>query len=195
MSRATGQWCDTIRTSWLSMGRLTEEEECHECVLKSFVADLNSPFGYDFQYEQDFHEHTSSCNSPGYTFTTPGEYTIPATTTTTTETRPTPSCRVTHTVGPSDSCNSIAHQYSVSTWSIIMLNGLDFRCRRLEKGMQLCIGTQCAIHQVLSGETCDSIVEDSGGSFTDMQLASWNPFLDALCMNIAALPNNVICVG
>jgi hypothetical protein len=193
--RASGQYCDTLRQSWLGQERLSQEQECSDCILGGMQTDLNSPFGYDERYEADFRARTSSCNKLTYTFTTPGSETVPPSTTTTTKDLPTPSCVSTYAVSASDTCASIALRFSVSTWSIIKLNGLDPQCNNLQSNSTLCLGTQCPVHQIGPYDTCDSIVADAGGSFTGNEFAVWNPNVDSLCYNLHDSSSNVVCVG
>jgi len=77
---------------------------------------------------------------------------------------------------------------------MIKLNGLDIQCRNLKIGANVCIDVQCPIRLLDPGDTCQSIVTAVGG-ITLNQLAIWNPHLDALCLNIHDIPDNVLCVG
>jgi hypothetical protein len=195
LGRASGQYCDTLRSSWLQQDTLTDDQKCSDCVLGGIETDLNSPFGYDQDYEADFRSSTSSCKKSTYTINTPGSYTLAPTTTTTTTTVATPSCRATHVVSATDSCLSVALQHSVSTWSLISLNGLDPRCNYLPTNTSLCIGEECLTYQVNPNDNCDSVIASAKGGLTASQFAAWNPNIDALCLNLHNADINVVCVG
>jgi LysM repeat protein len=179
------------------MGALTAAQECSDCVLSGMVSDLNSYFGYSEDYEADFKSRTSSCSKSTYVYTIPGKYTLTPTTTvtTTSASTPTPTCYTTHTVAALDDCASIAQNYSVSSWSLVKLNGLNIQCSNMKPGDSLCIDIPCSVHLVDAFETCDSIVAGAGGNLTGNQLANWNPNIDVLCRNLHDIPSNVICVG
>ncbi|KAF2666461.1 hypothetical protein BT63DRAFT_59600 [Microthyrium microscopicum] len=68
-NRVSGQFCDTLRRGLDYQKHATPEQECSDCVLDEMVTILNSPFGYDSGYEEDFHSRTSSCSKTAYTFT------------------------------------------------------------------------------------------------------------------------------
>jgi LysM repeat protein len=160
------------------------------------AVDLNSPFGYDLEYEADFKSMTSSCSKGGYTYTTPGSYSLaPTSTTSSNGTAPsaTPSCRATHVVQPDEKCYGIAMRHDVSSFSIAVLNGLDPACSNLTVGSNLCIGDACSVRQVQVGDSCVSILQDTG--IDPSQLMAWNPNLDALCSNLHDAPAMVLCVG
>jgi hypothetical protein len=178
----------------MDQGYTTREQECSDCIIGGMVTDLNSYFGYNLEFEELFSAQTSSCSKTTYSFTTPGTYTIAPTSTVEPPPIPTLNCRTRHDVILGDSCSTIAQQYSISSWSVIKLNGLDLQCRNLQIGESLCIDVTCPTQVLTSTDTCESVV-DSVAGITLNQLAIWNPHLDALCENLHEIPSNVICVG
>jgi hypothetical protein len=185
--------------SWLNTGPWTMAQNCSDCVLGGIQTNLNSPFGFDLDYEQDFISRTSSCNKLTYSYTTPPPYTIAPSTVsasaTVTATDPGPSCRATHVVDIKDTCYSIALQHGVSSYSVVQLNGLFPGCLNLQESANLCIGVACETYQVDSGDTCGSIIESHGGTITTTQFLAWNPNIDPLCGNLHDTAGMVVCVG
>jgi hypothetical protein len=198
----SGQFCDTIFLSWLNTGARTAAQNCSDCVLGGMQTDLNSPFGFDLDYEQDFASRTSSCNKFTYSYTTPAPYKVSSSTTlplsgsaTVTAADPGPSCRANHVVDISDTCYSIALQHGVSSYSVVQLNGLFPGCSNLREADTLCIGVACTTYQVDPSDTCGSILQSLGGAVTATQFLAWNPNIDPLCGNLHDTAGMVVCIG
>ena len=75
----------------------------------------------------------------------------------------TPTClNPTYTVIAGDDCATIAKAQSVSTLSLIALNGLNAQCTNLELGKTICIPPQCKTYEVKQGDTCAAIAQANG---------------------------------
>jgi hypothetical protein len=156
-------------------------------------AQLNSPFGYDDDFAQEFKSATASCGSTGYSFTTPARYAIGTNIPDPGDDTSTPSCSEPYIVLPGDSCDSIALAKGVSTYSIARAGGLRLDCSNLIAGASLCLQSPCSVYRVQEGDDCVSIINGHRG-VTGTSLLSWNPNIDPLCTNIVDLVGTLICV-
>jgi len=107
----------------------------------------------------------------------------------------TPQCARHYTVVEGDTCDSISHKESVSTFQLATVNPvINAACSNLMPGQSLCLGTQgedCTdVVVVQSGDTCDSIAECAGVNATI--LLHNNPNINTQCTNIYV--GEVLCV-
>jgi hypothetical protein len=154
---------------------------------------LNSPFGYDDDFAQDFKSATASCSSTGYSFTTPASYAIKTNLPDPADDVTTPSCSSPYVVPPGDSCDAIALSKEVSTYSIIRAGGLRPDCSNLLSGASICLPSPCSLYRVQEADDCDSIIASHPG-VTRASLLLWNPNITPICHNIPDLVGTLICV-
>lgn len=122
-------------------------------------------------------------------------------------------CRgTTHTVKPSDDCDSIANAFGIAIDRFQTENSIDTKCQSMKQGDQVCIGLSCdlrqvclhnddagsrdlklIISQVQSNETCKDFIREYDFSLTEF--LSWNPIIHSSCNNFASLRGRTICVG
>jgi LysM repeat protein len=152
---------------------------------------LNSPIGYDDELASKYQSATSSCSKAGYAYTSPAAYAL-GPTPTSNVTLPTTSCSSTYTVQKYDTCEMIAGDHGVSSYSIISANNLQADCGNLAANSTLCLVDPCTTYTIQSGDTCDSILTSVGNGVTGTQLLAWNPNINPLCANIR--PGMVICM-
>lgn len=154
---------------------------------------LNSPFGYDNDFAQDFQSATASCGASGYAFTSPAPYALNSSATTPSSPTSTPTCSDPYQVQPGDSCDSIATSKTVSTYAVLSAGGLNPTCTNLLAGSSLCLPGSCDLYRVQYGDTCESIIATKSG-LTGNNLLAWNPNINVLCGNIKSLVETLICV-
>lgn len=154
---------------------------------------LNSPFGFDKEFAQDFQAVKASCGSSGYPFTTPTAYAISTSVPDRAEDANIPSCSNPYVVQSGDNCDAIALALHVSTFSIIKAGGLKRDCSNLTPGVSLCLPAPCTLYRVQSDDDCKQIVSDHSG-VTGIGFLTWNPNIDPLCTNLEDLTGNLLCV-
>lgn len=162
---------------------------------------LGSPVGYTDDLAAEFASATSSCQATGYAYTSPGPYALNSSATappstaiaTSTTTNEQPTCTSVYTVSEGDSCESIAEKSNVSTYGLIVRNGLDVFCSELSSGEHLCLPQTCATHVLVVGDTCDSLASRFNVSVS--QLKAWNPIFDGHCLNFERWWSWNLCVG
>lgn len=195
INRESGQFCDTVFTSWLDKPALTDAELCSDCALGLRQLQLNSSFGYDEDTAERFASATQSCNKTGYTYTTPVTSTKDqAAPTIQRLTATAPTCPISYTVQEGDTCDSISIAHNASTFAIVRAGGVDASCSNLLTGSTLCLPQPCILHRVEFGDTCASIISAQAG-LTPSRLAHWNPNLDPLCRYLETLAGSYLCVG
>lgn len=177
-------------SSWLNATTVTSQMRCSDCNLGAMQNSLNSPFGYDDQMLANFTALTSSCAMSSYPVTSPSAYAIstlsataPASNATAT---PTPICRATYTTTKDDTFRGIALAQNISTYLLARANNLDIRSKTLIPGTLLCVPTTCKVYEVVSGDTCNSIIGSS--NITAGQLIAWNPQINSQCSNLQETP-------
>jgi hypothetical protein len=154
---------------------------------------LNSPFGYDDDFAQEFKSVTASCSSADYSFTSPRSYAIRTNLPSPGGDLSTPSCSSPYLVPPGDSCDAISLSKGVSTYSIIRAGGLRADCSNLAAGASLCLPSPCSLYRVQEGDDCASLVARHPG-VTRESLLSWNPNINPICTNMADLVGTFICL-
>ncbi|KAF2000149.1 carbohydrate-binding module family 50 protein [Amniculicola lignicola CBS 123094] len=192
---SSGRYCDELMFSWLAAGNATTKAaNCSDCALGSMQTQLNSPFGFDAEFAQDFQALKSTCGSSGYSFTTPAAYAVGTNLPNRAEDANTPSCSNPYVVNSGDSCDAIALARQVSTFSIIKAGGLKTDCSDLLPGVSLCLPAPCTLYRVQYGDDCKSIISAHSG-VTGYGFLSWNPNITPLCTNLGDMVTNLICVS
>jgi hypothetical protein len=74
-------------------------------------------------------------------------------------------------------------------------NSLPYDCSTLVAGTSLCLGPSCALKTVQANQTCSDIINQAGGTFSVVQLVSWNPTIHANCDNLDGMVGRSICVS
>ncbi|KAL7621054.1 hypothetical protein AAE478_008366 [Parahypoxylon ruwenzoriense] len=190
---STGEYCDLVIAPWLNQtDPYTTAQNCSECELAVQAKQLASPFGFSEEAASDFASTTSSCQAGKYTYSTPTPYGLNATTTA--PSRPACTGGATYSIQDGDSCNSIAEANSVSTESLISLNGLDLACDAMPAaGTPICIPATCKIRELAITDTCESIT--AAESITIGQLLAWNPVISSGCANLNSWRGRFLCVS
>lgn len=97
----------------------------------------------------------------------------------------------------SDTCDSIALAYNVSSASLFIGNEDLHDCSTIKEGITLCIPLSCSeLYTVRSGDTCESI--ERGLNLAKNNLIIWNSWIDADCRNLQAgllWYGNIICLS
>jgi LysM repeat protein len=193
-SRDTQQYCATLITEIEKDPK--PEDLCGDCVLRGVQQNLNSPFGYHPDIASSFVTLTAACSKSGYAFTSPPPYALPTSTSSGlpgASTLP-PRCLAVHTVVAGDTCNSIAVQRNISSYTLYGPTSIR-DCNNLKVGLNICIVTgQCRRHTVKAGDTCDSIVRAAGIQVDAEVFWTWNPNIHIECTNLAPLAGQEICL-
>ncbi|GIZ44486.1 hypothetical protein CKM354_000768300 [Cercospora kikuchii] len=193
----TNTWCDDVLGRWhndSSRAPSAHNKDCGHCLLSAAQVQLNSPFGYDHAFAEQFRLQTSSCRNTRYPFTSPAPYTLGTVATSTAPAQPTSTCVSHYAVAPGDTCNSIAKTNRVSTYHLLLANSLSLECEENPaQSTQLCIPSQCSIHTVQRNDTCAGIVE--AFTATGAQLIAWNPNINEYCGNLDTMIGAEICVS
>ncbi|CCF33235.1 LysM domain-containing protein [Colletotrichum higginsianum] len=193
-------YCAPLMDEYNSKENPTSEELCSDCNLLSQQAQLNSPFGWDDEFEESYASLTKSCGVTSYPVTSPSPYTISISTTS----APVPStpstldvtCVSMYTIQPEDTCESVVISQRVSTFWLMYANNLPAYCTGFPKaGTKLCIPPQCNTYKGLRGDSCDGIARFYGNKFTQEDLMKWNPNLSEKCKNVRKLADSRICVS
>ncbi|KAF2130127.1 carbohydrate-binding module family 50 protein [Dothidotthia symphoricarpi CBS 119687] len=193
LESSSGQYCDSIVSTWLnqsSSANWTVAQNCSDCELGVQKLQLSSPFGYDVDGAANFASLTSSCKVEGYTYATPAAYAINATTV---PDPPSRTCTNTYTVQDGDTCISISLSKNVSTYSLIVANGIDISCNLLAPaGSTVCLPNTCNTYQLDMYDRCDDIT--AGARINQQQLLSWNPMINNFCNNLGSWFGWNLCI-
>jgi hypothetical protein len=151
--------------------------------------------------QEEFDAVKAICSQATYLYTSPAPYSVSTVTTPlptvdgTVAPTPTAVCASTYVVQPGDLCNGIATAQSVSTFSIMNLNGIDLACSNLQAGANLCLDKPCVLYLVQPLDNWDTILSHLDSAVTLNQLVTWNPHLNYLGGNLQNIPFQLICVG
>ncbi|GMF89511.1 unnamed protein product [Aspergillus oryzae] len=208
--RSPGKYCDLILGEWRNQTNATNDNssahDCSDCILGPFKIQLESPIGYDDEWAEDFISLTSSCGATGYTYVAPTGYALnssitssgTATSTGTGSDAATPTsthtCVTTYTVQANDTCHSIAKKHSVSTYNLMVANGITIFCSNLAApGESICIPESCNSTTLLAGNSCAQMMCDWNVSMA--QILAWNSIISSLCDNFHLFYGWEICRG
>lgn len=183
----TNEFCDLVLAA-AEASNNTDEYLCSDCLLGTWKSQLESPFGYEKSYEDDFASITSRCGANGYSFATPTVYALNATASTSAE----PTCSNSVLVASGDSCASVARNNGVSTQGLRAQNGLSKDCTLPVIGTTLCLPETCDLYLLRRGDDCDAIATQHSTSVS--RLVAWNPMLNIECTNLNEWEDDYICV-
>ncbi|XHG07897.1 hypothetical protein AWENTII_011029 [Aspergillus wentii] len=189
---SSGKFCDEIFVSFLNQSRLTAAQNCSDCMFGIVQIQLNSPFGYDDGFAEDFKSATSSCSATKYPFTSPPSCALNPTTTASPVPTYTPTCSSPYPVKANDTCNSISLTHNVSTLGIVNAGGLSPSCSNLQAVGPLCLPAPRPLYLVDYDDTCDSIIAAHCG-LEGSDLLVWKPNINMICSNIQSLAGTYIC--
>ncbi|RAH57731.1 LysM domain protein [Aspergillus piperis CBS 112811] len=97
----------------------------------------------------------------------------------------------------SDDCNSVALDFSVSTYSLLYMNNLDLYCQNWADTVinsTICIPPTCDTYVWQMQDTCDNVVSRLA-NVTVPQFLAWNPNFNTLCQNGVNYIGYVVCIG
>ncbi|RMY22481.1 hypothetical protein D0866_11929 [Hortaea werneckii] len=196
----TGEYCDPKFLVWSNQSFMTRDQSCSDCWLNVQALQLGSPLGYDDSLASNFAELKASCNAKSYTYATPTVYGINATATTDTDgakfTKPS-TCTGSYVLQPGDDCNSVAKKMSVSTYSMLVSNGLDLYCQNFDAAVNsrasLCTPPTCKIYEWGFFDDCNDVASQNDISVA--HFLSWNPNFDSICRNSIIFAGYQVCVS
>ncbi|KAI7559619.1 hypothetical protein KC343_g10058, partial [Hortaea werneckii] len=164
----TGEYCDPKFLVWSNQSFMTTNQSCSDCWLNVQALQLGNPLGYDDSLASNFAELKASCNAKSYTYATPTVYGINATETTDTDgakfTKPA-TCTGSYVLQPGDDCNSVAKKMGVSTYSMLVSNGLNLYCQNFEAAVNssasLCTPPTCKIYEWNFFDDCNDVASQN----------------------------------
>ncbi|KAI5264549.1 hypothetical protein E4T47_08733 [Aureobasidium subglaciale] len=166
------------------------QDECDECGLKMFRAELENGYFYNEALASDYSSLTSSCSVTNLLFTSPPSVVIASNT----AASPSPTCAGRLVDIPSGStCDAVAAANNISTWQLLSTNGLIGGCVDFPTSGALCVSGTCKTHKVEPEEDCLQLVYQFGMTIT--QLRTWNPNLSPDCGNFDTVVGHQICVS
>ncbi|KAI7494236.1 hypothetical protein KC367_g8157 [Hortaea werneckii] len=196
----TGEYCDPKFLVWSNQSFMTTNQSCSNCWLNVQALQLGNPLAYDDSLASNFAELKASCNAKSYTYATPTVYGINATETTDTDgakfTKPA-TCTGSYVLQPGDDCNSVAKKMGVSTYSMLVSNGLDLYCQNFEAAVNssasLCTPPTCKIYEWNFFDECNDVANQNDVSVA--HFLSWNPNFDSICRNSIIFAGYQVCVS
>ncbi|USP75585.1 hypothetical protein yc1106_02859 [Curvularia clavata] len=166
---------------------------CSDCFMRKVQLEVDEPLGGMKSFTpKEFNEMKQSCGIPtsSYPVKQPEASSTP---------QPAPSCTSQLIAKSGDTINSIAKSNSVSTdWLLTFNNELPVSANETLTGSEkICMDNvpKCMLHQVLSTDTCSSLLKLSGTSVNDVMFSSWNPTVGNKCRNLYAMVGKYICVS
>jgi hypothetical protein len=96
-------------------------------------------------------------------------------------------------IQPGDTCDSFALAHNVSTYRLLIDNGLQSGCANFPTEGSLCVIGSCQTHNVTKSDTCQGLA--SKYAITITQFRTWNQVLNARCSNMDILVGYMACVS
>ncbi|KAI5198887.1 hypothetical protein E4T38_07283 [Aureobasidium subglaciale] len=167
------------------------QDECDECGLKMFRAELENGYFYNEALASDYSSLTSSCSVTNLPFTSPPSVVIASNT----AASPSPTCAGRLVDIPSGStCDAVAAANNISTWQLLSTNGLIGGCVDFPTSGALCVSGTCKTHKVEPGEDCLQLVyQFEGDTCAHISVAKaislddfyfLNPEINSNCTNL-----------
>ncbi|KAF2733509.1 hypothetical protein EJ04DRAFT_439015, partial [Polyplosphaeria fusca] len=175
---------------------------CDDCFLKSMQTQLQMPLSSNPDLATTFTSLTKKCSKTGFSVTPPATTTLWVTSGTLPSTSgggstPTPTgcVGVTYKIKSGDTCQSVSSSQGISTGDLLDANNLQIFCANFPKSGNLCIPTaaKCKTYTVKSGDTCASIGDDHGLTWT--QVVTWNDAFGFACQSIDKVVGWTACVS
>ncbi|KAL6228628.1 hypothetical protein BDW75DRAFT_246522 [Aspergillus navahoensis] len=141
------------------------QNECDACGLQMFQAEISNGYFYN----DDLAEHSTGAQSP------------------------TACAEREATIQPGSTCDTFAAANNVSTWRMLIENGLQSGCVDFPSNGTLCVSGMCQTHLVQEDDTCVSLSDQFGITIT--QFITWDSVLNSLCTNLDILVGHYVCVS
>ncbi|KAL2786993.1 hypothetical protein BJX66DRAFT_341680 [Aspergillus keveii] len=167
-------------------------DKCDECTLLTLREKLNNGyFSTDYLLEE-FSNRTSSCGVSTIPPPTPSSVLISSAPVPTATERPCDDGRKV-AIQPGDTCDTFALAHNVSTYRLLIDNGLQSGCENFPSEGSLCVIGSCQTHNVSETDTCPGLASKYGITIT--QFITWNQVLNSRCTNIGTLVGHMACVS
>ncbi|RHZ56168.1 LysM peptidoglycan-binding domain-containing protein [Aspergillus thermomutatus] len=187
---ANGNYCA------LQLQSSTTLADCDECSIRMFQQELKNGYFYNEDLAERYTSLTSSCGFSNLELPTPSSVIItrqvflfcalPSIT-------PASCPGRSVAIKPGDTCDTFAAANNVSTWRLLIDNGLQSGCMDFPTEGSLCVIGSCQTHNVTATDTCPSIALQYGITIT--QFRTWNQVLDSRCTNLNVLVGHQACVS
>ncbi|CAI7624471.1 unnamed protein product [Penicillium pancosmium] len=167
------------------------QDECDKCGLRMFQAELSNSYFYNDDLAEQYSSLTSSCGVSTLDLPSPTKVVVQSPSAST----PTPTvCNDRSAViQPGDTCDTFAAANNVSTWRMLIENGLQSGCVNFPSNGTLCVTGHCQTHLATAEDTCMGVASKYGITIT--QLITWNSVLNNLCTNFDIVVSHQICVS
>ncbi|KAF7173330.1 hypothetical protein CNMCM5623_005526 [Aspergillus felis] len=167
------------------------QDECDACGLRMFRTELSNSYFYNDDLAEQYSSLTSSCGASNMDLPTPISVVLSSSSAST----PTPTTCADRsaTIHSGDTCDRFAAANNVSTWRMLIENGLQGGCVDFPSSGELCVTGHCQTHLVTAQDTCMSLASQYGITVT--QLITWSSVLNSLCSNFGVVVGHQICVS
>ncbi|PWY95959.1 hypothetical protein BO94DRAFT_571459 [Aspergillus sclerotioniger CBS 115572] len=167
------------------------QDECDACGLRMFQAELRNGYFYNDDLAEQYSSLTSSCGVSTLDLPTPTPVVV--TSSSTTSTIPTSCADRSAVIQPGDTCDTFAAANNVSTWRMLIENGLQSGCVDFPSSGTLCVTGHCQTHLVTASDSCMSLALKYGITIT--QFITWSSVLNSQCSNFDVLIGHYVCVS
>ncbi|KAH6655548.1 hypothetical protein BKA67DRAFT_657480 [Truncatella angustata] len=168
-------------------------DDCGPCELDAFRLQMEDERAYDAGLAEQYSSAVSSCGITAAPLATPTS-SFQNNNITLSE-NITFSCTGTYVpVETGTTCDQFAEANSMSTDQLLNINNLAGGCADWPGDQtELCVQDKCTPYTVQEGDTCVSV--SNVAQITVVQLVTWNPSIDPLCMNWNSKVGHVICLS
>ncbi|CEL11919.1 hypothetical protein ASPCAL15013 [Aspergillus calidoustus] len=175
----------------LHLQATNDQDECDHCGLQMFQAELSNSYFFNNDLAEQFSSLTSSCSVS--TLDTPTHTSVVLSSSSAGMPTPTACAERVATIQAGDTCDSFAAANNVSTWRMLIENGLQSGCLDFPTSGTLCVSGRCQTHLVQPQDTCVSLSRKYDITIT--QFITWNSVLNSLCSNFDVLVGHYVCVS
>ncbi|KAI9372232.1 hypothetical protein BJX61DRAFT_542930 [Aspergillus egyptiacus] len=166
-------------------------DHCDECNLWTFREKLYNGYFYNEYLMEQYMNQTSSCEVSTIPLPTPSSVLLSSLPAPTATERPCEGRKV--AIQPGDTCDSFALANNVSTYRLLIENGLESGCANFPTEGSLCVIGSCQTHKVTESDTCPGLA--SRYLITITQFRTWNQVLNSECSNMHVLVGHMACVS
>ncbi|RAL00815.1 uncharacterized protein BO80DRAFT_407163 [Aspergillus ibericus CBS 121593] len=187
------------------------QDECDICGLRMFQTEISNGYFYYDDLAEQYTSLTSSCGVSTLDLPTSTSVVVkrhaalyslhlsPSTCSSNFLSSSSPSATPTAcsdrsaVIQPGDTCDTFAATNNVSTWRMLLENGLQSGCVDTPSNGTLCVTGHCQTHLATANDSCMSLARQYGISIT--QFITWSSVLNSLCSNFDVLVGHYVCVS
>ncbi|KAL2788492.1 hypothetical protein BJX66DRAFT_327064 [Aspergillus keveii] len=185
LTDSNGEYCA------LKLQEAETVDHCDECNLWTFREKLDNGFFANDDLLDNYAHRISSCRVTTIPPPMPSSVLLSSTPAPTARKRPCAGRKV--PIQPGDTCDSFTLRHNVSTYRLLIDNGLQSGCVDFPTRGLLCVIGSCQTHRVTESDTCPGLASKYGITIT--QFRTWNQVLNARCSIMGILVGHMVCVG